>query len=261
MASKKIKVESLDEIVFEKRNKAYGAYFLRRIYKKHVSISLIISTIVIVGGLTVPLIASYMNKSKIIIEDKTVGVKLENLKAPDEAPPPPPPPPPPEALAQQVKFVAPKVVEDTVEETGMMVQDELSQTVTNVAPSDEEIVVEDNSKNQVIEEAPPQEIFTVVEEQPGFPGGDEARIQFLHENIKYPQLAKESGIQGTVYVNFVVEPDGSVSNVTVLRGIGGGCDEEAVRVVKAMPKWAPGKQRGRPVRVSFNMPIKFTLQG
>ncbi|MCK7535289.1 MAG: energy transducer TonB [Marinilabiliales bacterium] len=91
-----------------------------------------------------------------------------------------------------------------------------------------------------------QEIFQVVENAPAFPGGDGARMKFLQENIKYPQMARESGIQGTVYVTFVVERNGSVTDVKILRGIGGGCDEEAVRVVKNMPKWEPGKQRGKP---------------
>ncbi len=105
------------------------------------------------------------------------------------------------------------------------------------------------------------EIFTVVESMPEYIGGDEARMSFLQENIKYPQLARESGIQGTVFVTFVVETNGSVTDVRVLRGIGGGCDEEAVRVVKIMPKWKPGMQRSKPVRVQFTMPIRFTLQG
>ena len=106
-----------------------------------------------------------------------------------------------------------------------------------------------------------QEIFQVVENAPAFPGGDMARMKFLQDNIKYPIMAKESGIQGTVYVTFVVERSGAVTDVKILRGIGGGCDEEALRVVKNMPKWEPGKQRGKPVRVQFNMPIKFTLSG
>jgi protein TonB len=102
-------------------------------------------------------------------------------------------------------------------------------------------------------------IFTVVEEMPEFRGGDEARIKFLQSHIQYPQLAKESGIMGTVYVTFVVDENGRVTSVKVLRGIGGGCDEEALRVVRMMPPWKPGKQSGKNVRVQFNMPIKFTL--
>ena len=109
-------------------------------------------------------------------------------------------------------------------------------------------------------EIPPEDtLFVIVEQSPEYFGGDEARLNFLRSNIKYPQVAREVGIQGTVYVSFVVEKDGSVTQVTILRGIGGGCDEEAIRVTKLMPKWKPGKQRGKEVRVSYNMPIKFTL--
>lgn len=102
-------------------------------------------------------------------------------------------------------------------------------------------------------------IYTVVEEMPTYPGGDDARIKFLSSNIRYPQLAKEKGIQGTVFVTFVIDEKGFVSDVKVLRGIGGGCDQEAVRVVKMMPRWVPGRMNGKTVRVQFNMPIKFLL--
>ena len=104
------------------------------------------------------------------------------------------------------------------------------------------------------------EIFVVVEQDPEFPGGMEAMVQYLSSNIKYPQEAMEKSIQGTVYVTFVVEKDGKVNNIRVIRKIGGGCDEEAVRVVQAMPKWKPGKQRGKAVRVQYNLPIKFQLK-
>ena len=103
-------------------------------------------------------------------------------------------------------------------------------------------------------------MFTIVEEMPAYPGGDDKLYEYLGKNIKYPQIARESGIQGRVFVNFVVEPDGSVSNVKVMRGIGGGCDEEAVRVIKTMPKWKPGKQRGKAVRVTYTIPVVFKLQ-
>ncbi len=103
------------------------------------------------------------------------------------------------------------------------------------------------------------QIFTVVEELPEFPGGTSAMMDFLQTNLRYPEAAKDAGIQGTVFVSFVVESDGSISNIKVLRGIGGGCDEEAVRVVGMMPKWEPGRQRGEAVRVQFNMPVRFVL--
>ena len=128
----------------------------------------------------------------------------------------------------------------------------------------------DVDQNEVIEEYVPveveeeevqeQEIFQIVEEMPAYPGGDQKLMEYVAKNIKYPQIARETGIQGRVFVGFVVEPDGSVSNVKVLRGIGGGCDEEAMRVVKSMPKWKPGKQRGKAVRVSYMLPVNFKLQ-
>jgi TonB family protein len=94
---------------------------------------------------------------------------------------------------------------------------------------------------------------------PSFPGGDEARIKFLIENIKYPEAAKKNNIQGTVFVNFIITADGSVTDVKILRGVGGGCDEEAMRVIKLMPKWNPGMEKGKLVDVIFNLPVKFAL--
>ncbi len=109
-------------------------------------------------------------------------------------------------------------------------------------------------------DADTDQVFQVVEVDPEFPGGMEALTKYLSENIKYPEQAKKDKIQGKVYISFVVEKDGSVADAKVLRGIGGGCDEEALRVVNAMPKWTPGKQRNTPVRVQFNLPIVFKLQ-
>lgn len=159
---------------------------------------------------------------------------------------PPPPPPPP----QQTTVI--EIVEDDVEVEDIDIDAETD--------DDEEI------EEQVIQEEEPEdekedEIFVFVEDQPEFPGGDGARIKYLQDNIHYPEMAKESGIQGTVYVTFVVEKDGRITQVKVLRGIGGGCDDEAVRIIKNMPKWKPGKQRGRAVRAQFNMPIRFVLAG
>ena len=104
-------------------------------------------------------------------------------------------------------------------------------------------------------------VYQTVDEMPKFPGGEQAMFKFISENVKYPQEAKDKNISGRVFVNFVVEKDGSVDDVKVLRSIGGGCDEEAVRVVKSMPKWTPGKQKGKPVRVSYIIPFVFKLDG
>lgn len=108
----------------------------------------------------------------------------------------------------------------------------------------------------IVEPAP----IRVAEVMPQFPGGDLKLLEFISKNIKYPQLARETGTQGRVYISFVIEPDGSISNVELLRGIGAGCDEEAMRVVKAMPKWLPGRQCGKAVRVMYNLPVNFKLQ-
>jgi protein TonB len=261
MAIEKQRVEPLDEIVFKNRNKEYGSYVLRKKYRKYVTISLIIGLFSLSVAVAYPLITAYVTQGKLVREaEKEVGVEMKDLNQEELPPPPPPPPPPPEALVEKVKFTAPIVVEDTTIETGLATQDDLSTKTNTEAPS-EEVEVEIREEAPKVIETPVQaEIFTVVEEQPGYPGGDESRIRFLQENIKYPEEAKELGIQGKVFVTFVVEVDGSITDVRVLRGIGGGCDEEAIRVVRSMPKWVPGKQRGVPVRVQFNLPIKFTLQ-
>ena len=144
-----------------------------------------------------------------------------------------------------------QVVEDDVEVDDVEINAEVDQNEQL-----EEYVPVEIEEDDVVE----QEIFTIVEEMPEFPGGMNKLAEYLAKNIKYPQMARESGIQGRVFVNFVVEPDGSVSNVTVMRSLGGGCDEEAMRVVKSMPKWKPGKQRGKAVRVSYILPVNFKLQ-
>ncbi|MDZ7742346.1 MAG: energy transducer TonB [Bacteroidota bacterium] len=170
-------------------------------------------------------------------------VQEEIIQTKQEIKPPPPPPP------KQVTQI--EIVEDDVE-----IEDEIEIDVE----ADMETEVDEYIPVFEEEEAEEAEIFSVVESMPEFPGGQTALFKFLQQNIDYPEIAKESGIQGRVFVTFVVETDGSVTDVRILRGIGGGCDEEALRVVKSMPKWNPGKQRGKPVRVQFNLPVKFTLQ-
>jgi protein TonB len=260
MAIEKQRVEPLEEIVFKNRNKEYGSYVLRKKYRRYLTISLLVGILVILSAAAYPLINAYLNKEK-LLREKEKSVTAEMMNTPKEdLPPPPPPPPPPEALVEKVKFTAPKVVEDTNVESDFGKQDQLSQNKNTEVPTEEVQVEEKEVKTQVIEQKVEAEVFLIVEEPPTFPGGDAALYKWLGENLKYPEEAKELGIQGRVFVSFVVEPDGSPSNVVVKRGIGGGCDEEAIRIVKAMPKWSPGKQRGQPVRVQFNLPIKFTLQ-
>ena len=161
------------------------------------------------------------------------------------------PPPPPEPEVQMSEDI--KIVEDDVEiKNELVIQD-----ANDLSKPDVPVVkVEIQEEEEVVEE----EIFTIVEEQPSFPGGEDKLFEYLYSNIKYPQVAKENGITGRVFLTFVVEKDGSIANPKVLRDIGGGCGQEALRVVKSMPKWSPGKQRGKPVRVQFNLPVVFDLQ-
>ena len=144
-----------------------------------------------------------------------------------------------------------EIVDDDVETEDLNINAEVEQN---------EVIEEYVAPEVVEEEVVEQEIFQIVEEMPAFPGGEAKLMEYVGKNIKYPQIARETGIQGRVFIGFVVEPDGSVSNVKLLRGIGGGCDEEAMRVVKSMPKWKPGKQRGKAVRVSYQIPVYFKLQ-
>ena len=155
------------------------------------------------------------------------------------APPPPPPPPTLEVVAD----------EEVIEE------DEIASTEVTQETRVEVVVTEVEE-----ETASEPEIFTVVEEMPSFPGGDQELLKFMAENTKYPPLARENGLQGIVVVTFMVDERGRIDKVSVLRGIGGGCDEEAIRVVKSMPRWTPGRQRGMPVRVQYNLPFRFTLR-
>jgi protein TonB len=263
MTKQKVYVAPMDEIVFEHRNKTYGAYILRKYYRRNVTRALIISVLILLAGLAYPLVSSYYAQKRAKYIEKVANAEFMDMDKPkEEAPPPtPPPPPPPAELQQKVKFVAPVVTtEEVVEDADIFNQDDLAKTSNEVVQVQEE-VAEVVTKEEVIEVEETKPVFTIVEEMPAFPGGEAERNKFLATNIVYPQQATENGIQGTVYVSFVVDSKGNVTDVKVLRGIGGGCDEEALRVVKMMPQWHPGKQNGKQVRVLFNMPIYFKLQG
>ena len=162
----------------------------------------------------------------------------------------PPPPPPPEA--PEVTTIIEVVSDDKEIKNDVTFSTEVTDDTKNIAIVQVQIEEEEDETET--------QIFTVVENEPEFPGGTEALYKYLAQNIKYPQLARENNITGKVYVTFVVEKDGSIANPKVLRDIGGGCGAEALRVVKSMPKWAPGKQRGKAVRVQFNLPVNFNLK-
>jgi protein TonB len=179
-------------------------------------------------------------------DDYNKKSKIEFEEVPEDVPPPPeetPPPPPETPEAPPPPSEDPKAVED-----------EKDQSKTSMTETPPPVVGPKKEIEKVIEP-----ILDIVEEEPEFPGGEEAMMRFLQTNIKYPPMAIQMGDQGKVYVRFVVEPDGSISNAEIARGVTSEIDREALRVVQTMPKWKPGKQRGRAVRVRIVVPIVFKL--
>jgi protein TonB len=162
---------------------------------------------------------------------------------PTEQPPPPPP-----------KIQQPEIIEvPDEEEIEEEIEVDLDVEIT------EETVVEDIVFDEPVEEEVAEEIFTIVEDQPAPKGGMAAFYEYVGKKLKYPAQARRMGIEGKVFVEFVVDKDGTITNVKAIKGIGAGCDEEAIRVIQASPKWNPGKQRGRPVKVRMILPITFKL--
>ena len=183
------------------------------------------------------------------VSTRTADVEIEaDIIQTEQEETPPPPPEEPEVVATELNVVE-NDAED-IHEIGI---------VNAEARADEALEFTRVEVTEEVEEAE-EEVFLVVEEDPEFPGGLDALSKFIADNIKYPQLAKENNITGRVFVSFVVEKDGRVGQVKILRDIGGGCGNDAVRVVKMMPKWKPGKQRGKAVRTQFNLPVNFDLQ-
>jgi protein TonB len=170
---------------------------------------------------------------------------------------PPPVPPAPINMEKHV-FRVPEVVDGDVPDGANINQDDLGKITVNapVSPDEPTATIDEPP---VLDIKPDLEVHTIVEEMPTFVGGESARIKFLSENLVYPQMAKENNVQGTIYVSFVIDSKGHITNVRLLRGIGAGCDEEALRVISLMPDWNAGRQNGRSVNVSFNMPIVFKL--
>ena len=161
-----------------------------------------------------------------------------------------PPPPQPEQVIQEIEELV--VVEDEKEVARIEINTEDNDTKVEIAAPVQQVVEEEEVE---------EEIFVVVEKMPEFPGGQAALFKYLSENVKYPVIAQENGIQGRVICQFVVNTDGSIVNVEVVRSGGdSSLDKEAVRVIKSMPKWHPGQQRGKPVRVKYTVPVNFKLQ-
>lgn len=249
------------ELVFEGRNKEYGGYVLRKNYQKRITRALLISLIGIVVAFSIPLISSLLSKIDFSKDTKmSESVTLEEPPPIDKATPPPPPVIPPPPVQQTIKFTPPKVVKDEEVVEPPPTQEEVKDIQVAAVTQEGSKDVIDIPDNPVVGDPDEGKVFTVVEEMPSFPGGEEKLFDYIRKNVKYPRVASENGITGRVYLTFVVDKEGKIRDVRVLRGIGGGCDEEAIRVVKSMPDWKPGRQNGRSVQVQYNLPINFNLQ-
>jgi len=263
------------DLVFEGRNQAYGAYKLRKGTTKRNLWSIIIvalAAVLLYIGLTlqkmvqanrdventqaVELSALEQKKKEAKVEKKE-QIKVEPEKVVEK-------------VKSSVKFTAPVIKKDNE------VKEEDEIKLEEVEKSDKAVgafTVEGNdevggevlkAKEEIATPEPPKQednkVFDVVEQMPSFPGGSGALMQWLGSNMKYPVIAAENGVQGRVVVRFVVERDGSVTDVKVVRSVDPSLDKEAIRVVKAMPKWIPGKQNGSAVRVNYTLPVTFKLQ-
>ena len=260
MAKDNFKAPAFDDIVFEKRNKEYGAYTLRKKYNRNVLIALLIGTVLIATAIITPYLNAKAAESKAKAEERQVIVEMENLDQPAETvAPPPPPPPPPQDVVQQAAYVPPVVVDSIKpeDEVQLMTADQAAIEVQDQEVVEEIAIVAEEIEEEEDENAEP---FVVVEEMPMFPGGDPALLAYIAEHTNYPEVAKENNIQGRVIVRFCVTSKGGVNQVSVLKGVDPELDKEAIRVVESLPAFKPGKQGGKPVPVWYMVPITFTLK-
>jgi len=264
--------KSIDDIVFEGRNKSYGAFLLRRIYDKHMSRAMISGILFFLLLISSPQIIAMIKGFLPEKQDELIMKEVTLAEPPPIDPKKPPPPPPPEVkpppIKDQIRFVPPVVMKDeeVIEEEDPPPIDSLKDKEIAVVTEKGDSLGKDYTLDEpveivaVLEEPKEEEPFKFVEQMPTFPNGESAMMKYLRDNIKYPNIARENGISGRVIVQFVVSKDGEIKNAKVVRGIGGGCNEEALRVVNAMPRWVPGKHNGRTVPVTFTLPILFELQ-
>ena len=264
------------DIVFEGKNHSYGAYQLRKETGKRNLMAILVMFaigVAIAAFVAIKGVVENAMKQDVAIEadvelaklaekkeakvEKKEEPKVEKIEV--------------EKVKSSVKFVPPVIKKDdeVKPEEELKSQEELNKTNTaigafDVKGNDEAAGEVLKAKEVIAQPEPPKEeetkVFDVVEQMPSFPGGQSALLQYLSSNIKYPVVAEENGVQGRVVCTFVVERDGSITDVRVIKSVDPSLDKEAVRVVKSMPKWIPGKQNGSAVRVKYTVPVTFRLQ-
>lgn len=261
------------DIIFEGKNKKYGAYYLRKTSNRRHIKAILAVVITVAAAIIIPLLVTKLTPEKETEREVEVGETalsdLEQLKKqlPEEkvieefkAPPPP-------EIRASIAFVPPVIVEKVTKETEIATTEEVVKSTeaigTKTIESDSKKGEHIDDLEKVVIPAPEkkeEEIFRAVEQQPQFPGGANELMKYLSNNLKYPPAAAEQGIQGRVVVQFVVSKTGSISGVKVLQPLHPSCDKEAIRLISSMPNWIPGKQNGNPVNVYYTIPIRFKLQ-
>ena len=264
------------DLVFEGKNQAYGAYQLRKNtgIRNLKALAVMFAAFIIIAGIVYAKVSieNYIASQNAAIE---ADVELQSLAEKKEIKEEKKDEPEVEKIEiervkSSVAFTVPEIKKDdeVKEDQEMKSQDELSETNTaigafTVEGNDETAEVK-HVEEKIAEPEPVKEeetkVFDVVEQMPSFPGGPSALMQYLNSNIKYPVVAEENGVQGRVVCTFVVEKDGSITDVRVVKSVDPSLDKEAMRVVKGMPKWIPGKQNGSAVRVKYTVPVTFRLQ-
>ncbi|MBS1353185.1 MAG: energy transducer TonB [Coprobacter sp.] len=262
------------ELIFKDRNKEYGAYDMRIDTPKRHNMATLIVVIGVILIITLPSLIKFITpekENKIVVNEVTTLAELPKaeIKRNEELRPMMKPTTPPPPLKSTIKFTAPviKKDEEVGEEDEIKSQDELAAR-GNVAISIADVKGNDEIEGQdiadfkdfVAPEVEEEEVYIIVEQMPGFPGGEEALLKYISDHMEYPTMAIERGIEGRVTVRFVVNKDGYVQDVTVIRGVHELLDKEAVRVIQSLPRWNPGKQNGVSVAVYYNVPVNFTLQ-
>ncbi|MDP4282154.1 MAG: TonB family protein [Bacteroidota bacterium] len=256
MVYRKIRTQNLDDIAFEGRNQSYGAFYLRKRYSRFLLVSIIFGLIFFAILTITPFLLFYFEKPSVPLEEIPDFIEYYGMTQP-----------PDESMDELARLAAPPpkesetpVVVDTVSQQEQPKEIKEEEKPQPKVPSDSAGTGQGTTSDGT---GPGEDtgIYTIIDVYPRYPGGDAARLYFLRTHINYPPAAFKSGIQGVVMVIFVIEKDGSVSHVDVASGIGGGCNEEAIRVTKSMPTWEPGKRNGKAVRVMVKMPILFRIPG
>jgi periplasmic protein TonB len=247
--------DNFDDILFEGRNKTYGAFEMRRKYYRQLIISASASFLVFVLIFLVPYLI--INRPEKALKLSPYYTEYISSQPVDIIPPEDELLPELIKLQKKAAYTVPQVVTNVDDQALSDLNNDTEESDTTTQGNNT-----DGSTHGVLdgEGADDDAIYTYVQEPPVFPGGDLARKSFIQRNIVYPQLAKQNKIHGIVYVSFIVEKNGTLTNAKIMQGIGAGCDDEALRVVRLMPKWKAGKRQGHEVRVQIVMPLNFILQ-